>query len=76
MWNESDKLHPNSNVNSNHDWQDFGRKSKRTARILHLKNQNTIGAAIVKGFMDSSASFKCGAPWEDPDVTMAVEKDM
>jgi len=51
------------------------RKSRRTAKVLHLKNQNLIGASVVKSYMESNACFKAGVPWEDPEATIAAEKD-
>jgi hypothetical protein len=50
------------------------RKSKRTSRILHLKNQNVIGASGVKNFMEPNVGVKQGFPWDDADVTLALEK--
>ena len=50
------------------------RKAQRTARILHLQNQNTIGASLVENFMNSNVAFKQGLPLEDADVTATVEK--
>ncbi|CAL1163042.1 unnamed protein product [Cladocopium goreaui] len=49
-------------------------KSRRTAKVLHLKNQNLIGASVVKSYMESNACFKAGVPWEDPEATIAAEK--
>lgn len=40
-----------------------------------MKNQNTIGASIVKNYMDSVVTFKPGVPGEDMEVTAALEKD-
>lgn len=34
-----------------------------------------IGASLVRGWMEANACFKAGLPWEDSDVTVAVEKD-
>ena len=51
------------------------RKSRRTAKVLHLKNQNVIGASVVKNFMESNSCFKAGIPWEDAEATIAAEKD-
>ena len=43
--------------------------------MLHLKNQNTIGASIVKSYMDSVVCFKMGFLGDDMDVNAALEKD-
>ena len=51
------------------------RKSRRTARVLHLKSQNVIGASIVKNYMDNTVAFKYGFAGEDPDTTASVEKE-
>ena len=33
------------------------RKSKRAAKVTHLKNQNTIGASIINNYMNQNLSF-------------------
>ena len=37
-------------------------QAARTSKILHLKNQNTIGASIVKDFMQRYESIHSGPP--------------
>jgi len=36
---------------------EYLRKSKRAAKVTHLKNQNTIGASIVHNYMSQTMSF-------------------
>lgn len=33
-----------------------------------------IGASVVKNFMETNVGFKQGFPWDDADVTLALEK--
>ena len=46
-------------------------KSKRTQRVLHIRQQNVIGASIVSSFMQKSMNFVAGKPYE---LTAAVDK--
>ena len=47
------------------------RASKRQAKILHLKNENTIGASIVQSFMNKSCSFHLA---KDSSTVPALDK--
>ena len=58
-------------VSATKQLQSHRRKSKRTARVLHLKNQNVIGASVVKHFMETNVRFRAGT---DQEITACADK--